>query len=210
MLSLPRAPRALDGKRRTRALACVLIVSECVSKCPRQVWGALKLPTQCYDEGCAKSCPGDYNLGSHTCHACARATFHALSRMRKAVFFREKQHRGKESARHTHFRMDLRRQVLRDVYGNNAGYALPIETMLGQLMAAGASVRFGQRLARVSATADGVSLGFESGLNVTASRVVLNLPRNARLPASRLSLGVREWSLETEWSGRADRRERSN
>ena len=69
--------------------------------------------------------------------------------------------------------------IIKDAYSNNAGYATPIETMLGQLMDKGASVRFARRLTSLS-TRDGVeTLVFEDGATATAGTVVLNMPRNS-------------------------------
>ena len=71
--------------------------------------------------------------------------------------------------------------VLRDAYGNNAGYAQPIELMLDQLIDASARVRFGARLTGVFAGEDGATtLAFADGVpNASAARVLLNLPSNA-------------------------------
>ena len=69
--------------------------------------------------------------------------------------------------------------VLEDAYSNNAGYALPIETMLGQLMDEGATVRFARRLVKLEAAGAAEALAFEDGSTAAADTVVLNMPRNA-------------------------------
>ena len=76
--------------------------------------------------------------------------------------------------------------VIKDAYGNNAGYATPIERMLGELEAKGGpgtQTYFGVRLEALSAAPlvgpRATRLHFAGGASVTASRVLLNLPGNA-------------------------------
>ena len=76
--------------------------------------------------------------------------------------------------------------VVKDAYGNNAGYATPIERMLGELEAKGGpgtQTYFGVRLEALSAAPlvgpRATRLHFAGGASVTASRVLLNLPGNA-------------------------------
>lgn len=72
--------------------------------------------------------------------------------------------------------------VVKDAYGNNRGYATPIETMLGQVedLGEGTQVFFGRELTGVYAGAGrGVELAFADGSRVRAGRAVLNLPANA-------------------------------
>ena len=76
--------------------------------------------------------------------------------------------------------------VLKDSYGNNAGYATGIETMLGEVEAAGGpgkQVFFASTLTGVSAapavSASASTLHFANGQAVTADKVILNLPGNA-------------------------------
>jgi len=75
--------------------------------------------------------------------------------------------------------------VIKDSYGNNAGYATPIERMLGEVEDAGAGtqVYFGARLTGIfgapAAGAHSTRLSLASGANVTATKVLLNLPGNA-------------------------------
>jgi len=105
------------------------------------VFGALKLPTACYDYGCQSQCEGPQN-----CY------------------------------------------ILRDTYGNNAGYASVVERMLSDLEAGGATVWFGATLVSVEQPSSAYSgaapnstvLRFADGrAGVLADRVVLNLPANA-------------------------------
>lgn len=68
--------------------------------------------------------------------------------------------------------------VVKDAYGNNAGYATPIETMLGQLEDQGAGVFFGYNLQKVSFDGS-FTLGFAGGLSASGvDKVVLALPQN--------------------------------
>lgn len=72
--------------------------------------------------------------------------------------------------------------IIKDAYGNNAGYATAIETMLGQLEGAGdgAQVHFGKQLTAVGAgKGRGVELRFADGSRVSAGRLLLNMPANA-------------------------------
>lgn len=92
--------------------------------------------------------------------------------------------------------------VLRDSYGNNAGYASVVERMLSEIEAAGGSVTFGATLVAVKAQGQGATaesgeraeaaaggtpvVGSPTSLlfqewptSVGASRVILNLPANA-------------------------------
>jgi len=75
--------------------------------------------------------------------------------------------------------------VIKDAYGNNAGYATAIEAMLAKLeaMGAGTQVHFGMRLTKItpapSVSATASALTFADGTVVTADRTVLNMPRNA-------------------------------
>lgn len=92
--------------------------------------------------------------------------------------------------------------VLRDSYGNNAGYASVVERMLSEIEAAGGSVTFGATLVAVKARGQGATaesgeraeaaaggtpvVGSPTSLlfkewptSVGASRVILNLPANA-------------------------------
>lgn len=76
--------------------------------------------------------------------------------------------------------------VIKDAYGNNAGYAAVIERMLGEVEAAGGpgkQVYFAAPLTRVSPapsiSASASTLKFANGQSVTADRVVLNMPGNA-------------------------------
>ena len=76
--------------------------------------------------------------------------------------------------------------VIKDAYGNNAGYATVIERMLNQLEAAGGPGRqvwFSAKLAKVGAapnvSASASTLVFADGQTVTADKVVLNMPGNA-------------------------------
>eukprot|EP00958_Prasinococcus_capsulatus_P029648 scaffold7589_cov403-Prasinococcus_capsulatus_cf.AAC.3 len=85
--------------------------------------------------------------------------------------------------------------ILKDAYGNNAGYALPITTMLGQIEAygEGQQVFFGKELSGIYAastvarrhgaaqsTGDGLmKLQFADGSSVKAKRVMLNIPKDA-------------------------------
>lgn len=71
--------------------------------------------------------------------------------------------------------------IMRDPYGNNAGYALPVETMLGQVENGGGRVFFGAELDGVFPGGGGgdVTLRFAGNRTVRAGRVLLNLPHNA-------------------------------
>lgn len=93
--------------------------------------------------------------------------------------------------------------VIKDAYGNNAGYATAIEAMLSQLENAGAGqqVRFASRLTKVD-TARHVSpsasqLTFADGRSVTADTVMLNLPGNAIEGLDPTSILFRETSNRT-------------
>jgi len=108
------------------------------------VWGALKLPTACYDWKCQAQCEGT------TCH------------------------------------------VIKDAYGNNAGYASVIARMLGELENAGARVMFAARLTKVSAaplvSESAARLTFANRGSLTADTVVLNMPGNAITSLDKSSL----------------------
>ena len=75
--------------------------------------------------------------------------------------------------------------VIKDAYGNNAGYATGIEAMLTELEDAGAGrqVYFASRLTSLDAaphvSQSASQLTFANGRSVTADKVVLNLPGNA-------------------------------
>jgi len=75
--------------------------------------------------------------------------------------------------------------VIKDAYGNNAGYATPIEAMLGHVEAAGAGrqVYFASELKKISpapsVSPSATTLTFGNGQSVTADTVVLNMPSNA-------------------------------
>lgn len=66
--------------------------------------------------------------------------------------------------------------VVKDAYGNNAGYSTPIETMLGQIMDRGGQVYFGKTLKSVR---NYTTLIFEDGSEVLAETVLLGIPANA-------------------------------
>ncbi|KAL3932730.1 MAG: hypothetical protein SGPRY_000583 [Prymnesium sp.] len=72
--------------------------------------------------------------------------------------------------------------VMKDVYGNNRGYATGVEEMLSQLEAAGAGkqVYFGAELTGVlPAVGRSTRLNFANGESVNAHKAVLNLPGSA-------------------------------
>jgi hypothetical protein len=76
--------------------------------------------------------------------------------------------------------------VIKDAYGNNFGYATGIETMLGQVEAAGGvgkQVFFASPLASIGAAPlvgpKAMKLHFKDGSSVSADNVVLNMPGNA-------------------------------
>lgn len=74
--------------------------------------------------------------------------------------------------------------VIKDAYGNNAGYATPIETMLGQIEdeGEGQQVFFGKQLSGIYAAAPAsrqVRLRFDDNSTVVADKVVLNIPGTA-------------------------------
>ena len=76
--------------------------------------------------------------------------------------------------------------VVKDAFGNNAGYATAIETMLGQVEAAGGPGRQVHLAARLTSIEAAPAAGraasrliFAGGRSVTASKVLLNLPSNA-------------------------------
>jgi len=73
--------------------------------------------------------------------------------------------------------------VIKDAYGNNAGYATPVETMLGQIEdeGQGQQVFFGKQLSGIFAASGPrqVSLVFTDKTKVTADKVLLNVPSTA-------------------------------
>jgi hypothetical protein len=74
-----------------------------------------------------------------------------------------------------------------DVYGNNAGYTVPIEEMLGELMAQGAQVFWGTALTAVKSSMNNSSgsilefndLSTDKSISVQANITLLNLPGKA-------------------------------
>ena len=93
--------------------------------------------------------------------------------------------------------------ILKDAYGNNAGYATPVETMLGQLedLGAGQQVHFGKALTGIHAVAPAsakkdVRLSFADGSEATASRVLFNVPRKS---ADRLRLESQPQQTSEMW-----------
>jgi len=72
--------------------------------------------------------------------------------------------------------------IMKDAYGNNFGYAWPIEVMLGQIedMGDGTQVYFGHELTGITPSVGRTTkLTFSNGASVTASKVLLNIPGNA-------------------------------
>merc|ERR1719198_1387895 len=72
--------------------------------------------------------------------------------------------------------------IIKDAYGNNAGYATPITEMLGQVEDAGAGTQvfFGKQLTAIAAgVGRGALLAFADGTAVRAKQLFLNLPHNA-------------------------------
>ena len=82
---------------------------------------------------------------------------------------------------------DIECYKIADVYGNNAGYTIPIEEMLGELMTKGAKVFWGSALTSVKSNENNSSatvlefndLSTQSTVSVTAAKTLLNLPGNA-------------------------------
>ena len=82
--------------------------------------------------------------------------------------------------------------VIKDAYGNNAGYATAIERMLERIESAGAGVHFAATVTAVtpapSISPNASRLTFATGQSVTADTLVLNMPRNAIEHLSNISL----------------------
>lgn len=72
--------------------------------------------------------------------------------------------------------------VIKDIYGNNNGYATVIETMLGKVEneGVGTQVFFGKRLSGIFAgEKNSMRLTFSDGTEVSADKVLFNIPRQA-------------------------------
>lgn len=100
--------------------------------------------------------------------------------------------------------------ILKDAYGNNAGYATPVEVMLGQLEALGAGdqVMFAKTLTGIYEHEDRetqrtanqkkrLRLTFADGTTATTSKLLLNIPRNALERLDRKSVLFERADAET-------------